>query len=133
MHFLLLALTVCALAGGCAPRHGKPATPLPSGATISASLPSTNAPSLIVTPGKTSGKIALVNSASRFVIVSFPPGTMPPLEQRLNVYRGGLKVAEIRISPPQHDLNTAADILAGECADQQATIEYMHEYLYGHR
>ncbi len=25
------------------------------------------------------------------------------------------------------------DILASEVADQQATIEYLHEYLYGHR
>jgi hypothetical protein len=77
--------------------------------------PSTNSPSLIVTPGKPSGKIALVNPSSRFVIVSFPPGTMPPPERRLSVYRGGLKVAEIRVTQPQHDMNTAADILAGEC------------------
>lgn len=28
---------------------------------------------------------------------------------------------------------SAGDILASECADQQATIEYLHEYLYGRR
>ena len=28
---------------------------------------------------------------------------------------------------------SAGDILAGEVSDQQATIEYLHEYLYGHR
>ena len=28
---------------------------------------------------------------------------------------------------------SSGDILAGESADQQATIEYLHEYLYGHR
>lgn len=28
---------------------------------------------------------------------------------------------------------SAGDILAGEVADQQATIEYLHEYLYGRR
>jgi CBS domain-containing protein len=28
---------------------------------------------------------------------------------------------------------SSGDILAGEAADQQATIEYLHEYLYGHR
>ena len=28
---------------------------------------------------------------------------------------------------------SSGDILAGECADQQATIEYLHEYLYGRR
>jgi CBS domain-containing protein len=30
-------------------------------------------------------------------------------------------------------LVSAGDILASECADQQATIEYLHEYLYGRR
>lgn len=30
-------------------------------------------------------------------------------------------------------LISSGDILAGECADQQAHIEYLHEYLYGHR
>ena len=28
---------------------------------------------------------------------------------------------------------SSGDILAGECADQQETIEYLHEYLYGHK
>lgn len=28
---------------------------------------------------------------------------------------------------------SSGDILAGESAHQQATIEYLHEYLYGHR
>lgn len=28
---------------------------------------------------------------------------------------------------------SAGDILARDCEDQQATIEYLHEYLYGHR
>jgi CBS domain-containing protein len=28
---------------------------------------------------------------------------------------------------------SSGDILAHECNDQQATIEYLHEYLFGHR
>lgn len=32
-----------------------------------------------------------------------------------------------------YGLISSGDILASECADQQATIEYLHEYLYGHR
>jgi len=28
---------------------------------------------------------------------------------------------------------SSGDILAGECDDRQATIEYLHEYLFGHR
>lgn len=32
-----------------------------------------------------------------------------------------------------HGMISTGDILARESADQQATIEYLHEYLYGHR
>ena len=32
-----------------------------------------------------------------------------------------------------YGLISAGDIVAGEVADQQATIEYLHEYLYGRR
>lgn len=32
-----------------------------------------------------------------------------------------------------YGLISAGDLLAGEVADKQATIEYLHEYLYGHR
>lgn len=32
-----------------------------------------------------------------------------------------------------YGLISAGDILANECAGQQETIEYMHEYLYGRR
>jgi CBS domain-containing protein len=32
-----------------------------------------------------------------------------------------------------YGLISSGDILASEVVDQQATIEYLHEYLYGHR
>ena len=32
-----------------------------------------------------------------------------------------------------HGMISSGDIMASESADQQATIEYLHEYLYGHR
>lgn len=32
-----------------------------------------------------------------------------------------------------YGLISSGDILASESADQQATIEYLHEYLFGHR
>jgi CBS domain-containing protein len=32
-----------------------------------------------------------------------------------------------------HGIISSGDILASESADQQQTIEYLHEYLYGHR
>lgn len=35
--------------------------------------------------------------------------------KRLNVYRNGLKVGELKVTGPQRDNNTVADIVAGEC------------------
>jgi hypothetical protein len=71
---------------------------------------------VIVTPGHaTTGRVAAVNAAGRFVILTFPLGAMPAPDKRLNVYREGLKVAEIKVSGQPLDINTAADIVAGEC------------------
>jgi len=56
----------------------------------------------------------MVNGAARFVVVTFPVGTVPPVDQRLNVYRNGLKVAEVKVTGPQRDNDTVADIVSGE-------------------
>ncbi len=72
---------------------------------------------LIITPGTTpTGTVARVNSAARFVILTFPVGNMPPVGQVLYVYRHGLKVGEVKVTAPQQDDNTAADIVTGEAA-----------------
>jgi hypothetical protein len=60
------------------------------------------------------GKIAWINSNLRFVVVTFPVGRMPAIEQRLNVYRQGLKVGEVKITGPQRDDSIVGDIVAGE-------------------
>jgi hypothetical protein len=76
----------------------------------------TNQSSVIVTPSlAVKGKVAMVNPGARHAILSFPLGQMPPLGQRLNVYRSGLKVGEVKITGPKRDVNIAADIVAGEC------------------
>ena len=104
----VLALFLLVLAG-CA--RNRSTTP-PPGSTGSASARST----VIVTPGSLlKGRVASVNPLARFVVLSFPLGTMPALDTRLNVYRGGLKVGEIKVSGPPLDINTVADIVAGEC------------------
>jgi hypothetical protein len=72
---------------------------------------------LIITPDTTpTGTVARVNSAARFVILTFPVGSMPPVGQVLYVYRHGLKVGEVKVTAPQQDDNTAADIITGEAA-----------------
>ena len=46
--------------------------------------------------------------------MTFPIGHLPLLNQRLHVYRQGLKVGEIRVTGPQLDDNVVGDISAGE-------------------
>jgi hypothetical protein len=74
------------------------------------------APEPIVTPDATlSGKVVSVNEAGRFVVLRFPLGRMPDTGATLFVYRQGLRVAELRVSGPQKDDHTVADIVTGEC------------------
>jgi hypothetical protein len=58
--------------------------------------------------------VATVNPAAGFVVLSFPPGHMPAVDQRLSLYRRGLKVGEVKITGPQIDENVVADITAGD-------------------
>jgi hypothetical protein len=60
------------------------------------------------------GKVASVNANLRFVVIDFSLSRVPEVEQRLNVYRQGQKVGEVRISGPTLNQNTVADIVAGE-------------------
>ena len=69
---------------------------------------------VIVTPDASmSGKVALVNPNAKYVVVSFPIGAMPPSGKVMSVYRNGLKVGDIRITGPQRDFDTVADIING--------------------
>ena len=71
--------------------------------------------STIVTPGDSlAGKVAACNAAGRFVVLNFPTAQIPKVDQTLFLYRAGLKVAEIKITGPQSDDNTVADIVTGE-------------------
>jgi hypothetical protein len=81
------------------------------------SRPTTGAPSVIVTPNESkSGKIISVNPNARYVVITYPVGiALPPAERRLNVYRAGFKVGEVKVGKEQMDVNAVADILTGEC------------------
>jgi hypothetical protein len=98
---LLLTLTT----SGCSWFHPKTETVQPA-ATQSAP---------IVTPDfSLAAKVVSVNTVGRFVVLSFPASQMPKVEQTLFLYRAGLKVAEVRITGPQQDSNTVADLVSGE-------------------
>jgi hypothetical protein len=74
-----------------------------------------NPAATIVTPSDSqSGKVVTYNAAGRFVVLNFPSGQMPRVDQTLFLYRASLKVAEIRITGPQSDDNTVADLVTGD-------------------
>ena len=100
----IFALLLTLAAGGCA---WLPQAPHPS-KNAAAAAP-------IVTPNYSlAAKVISVNTIGRFVVLSFPASLMPKLEQTLFLYRDGLKVAEVRVTGPQQDNNTVADITSGE-------------------
>lgn len=59
-------------------------------------------------------RIVFVNSALRYVVIDFFLNPLPQVDQRMSAYRGGLKVAELKISRESTGSHVAADILAGE-------------------
>ena|SRR5437867_4013932 len=117
MRTLLILCTALMLFGCRGRRKSEPQFPGPTGAgggPISA-RGAADSQKLIVTPEKAlTGKVAFVNSTSRFVVLNFPVGRLPALEQRLNLYRGGLKVGEVKVTGPHYDDNIVADLVAGD-------------------
>ncbi len=72
---------------------------------------------LIVTPESLMvGRVTMFNTAGRFVVLDFPVGRMPSLDQTMFIYRAGLKVGEVRVTGPERDNNTVADLISGEAA-----------------
>jgi hypothetical protein len=100
---MLLALLLLP-AGGCFWRHHKKTAVL---------RPASTGP--IVTPSMIGeARVIAVNDVGRFVVLGFPGGQVPKTEATLFLYRSGLKVAELRVTGPQSDNNTVADIVSGE-------------------
>ena len=114
MVILIFALSLT----GCVwnKRPSKKAMPLPrAGATAAARSGSSTNQALIAMPENAlAGKVALVNSVARFVVLNFPLGKMATVEQHLNLYRRGLKVGEVKVTGPARDENIVADLVAGE-------------------
>ena len=77
--------------------------------------PGTNLPAPKAFGALAPGRIDSVKPKGRYVIISFPIGTMPSVDTLLSVYRKGLKVGEVKVTPPQQNNFTAADIIEGEC------------------
>ena len=87
----------------------------PKSTSSGAGAPTQQFPKLILTPETgLSGHVVRVNANGRFAILNFPVGHLPSIEQRLNVYRLGLKTGEILVTGPQLDDNIVGDVVAGD-------------------
>ncbi|MDB6029545.1 MAG: hypothetical protein JWM68_5768 [Verrucomicrobiales bacterium] len=102
---VLVLLAVICLTIGCAKTK----------APVASKAAPTKPDKTVVTPATgSSGRVAMVNKASRFVVLSYALGSEPASGQKLNVYRNNLKVAELKVTGPQSEGNTVADITTGE-------------------
>ena len=104
LPLLLLGL----LLPGCAgTKHHPTSQPPPKRSPI----PSKN----VLTPDESlAAKVYFVNAELRYVVLNFPTGRMPKLDQHLFLYRIGLKTAEVKTTGPIQDTLIVADILSGE-------------------
>ncbi len=83
-----------------------------------AAKPAPVAGKTIVTPDESlAAKVVSVNPVGRFVVLNFPEGAMPKLEQHLFLYHAGLKAGEVKISGQPSETFITADILSGDAQE----------------
>jgi hypothetical protein len=115
--YYFAALLAVITSTGCFWHRHKQAPPP---AVTQAQRPGTNAsaaPSqtfVISTDESLSGHVATVNETLKFAVLTFPVGKLPAVDSRMNVFRNGAIVGEVKISGPQRDDNTVADIVLGD-------------------
>ena len=111
----LMVLVAGIFAAGCADQQSLFAPVPAQSAPAPAQTIATPIVTPIVTPDNSlAGKVVSYNSVGRFVVLGFPVGPMPNMDQTLFLYRAGLKVAEVKITGPQRDNDTVADLVSGE-------------------
>jgi hypothetical protein len=114
---LLAALLVVMTSTGCFWHH-KQQVPPPAVVDLTRRAADTNASAaekFVVAPDESlSGRVSSVNPNLRFAVLTFPLGQMPTLDSRMNVFRNGAIVGEIKVTGPQRDDNTVADIVLGD-------------------
>lgn len=91
---------------------GKPSPPKPPPSQGEHSITNANGVLTLVNPLQ--GRVASVNMSLRFVVLDFALKQLPSIDQRLGVYRQGLKVGELKVTGPERGGNIVADLVAGE-------------------
>ncbi len=109
---LAVVLVVCA---GCAGKKRATADLGPGRVPATGQTNLAGATRPIITPDiGVAGKVVSYNATGRFVVINFPTGGLPAVDQHLFVYRQGLKVGELRADKQQMGENAVADLLTGE-------------------
>jgi hypothetical protein len=108
-------LLVAVLANGCAlfHHHRAPAPPAQDSAYLAPATPSTTLNPIVTPDNSLTARVASYNATGRFVVLSFPIGQMPNMDQTLFLYRNGLKAGEVKITGPQRDNDIVADLVTG--------------------
>ncbi len=88
---------------GCTHFKSKPAAPVAAPTTT-----------VVIPDNSLAGKVVSYNSVGRFVVLNFPSRRMPNTDQRLFLYRSGLRIAEVKVTGPQDDDNIVADLVSGD-------------------
>jgi hypothetical protein len=99
------------VATGCLFHHRAP-TPTPT--PVQTPPPVSTQPPIVTPDNSFTGKVVRYNSVGRFVVISFAVNQMPQAGQTLFLYRAGIKVGEIKITGPQRDSDTVADVTTGD-------------------
>src|SRR5665213_1123623 len=106
LRVILILFLAGILTDGCVFHHSHPSKPKAQAIV---------APAPIVTPDTSlTAQVISYNAVGQFVVLSFPMGQMPKMNQNLFLYRAGLKVGEVKITGPQNNNNIVADLISGE-------------------
>lgn len=70
--------------------------------------------SYLVPASEGRGTVASVQTLLRFVVLDYGLQPLPPVDQRLGVYRSGQKVGELKVTGPALNSTIVADLIAGE-------------------
>ena len=108
-------LLVAVLANGCVlfHHHRTAVPPAQAGAYLAPATPSATLNPIVTPDNSLTAKVATYNATGRFVVLSFPVGQMPNMDQTLFLYRNGLKEGEVKITGPQRDNDVVADLVTG--------------------
>jgi hypothetical protein len=113
LRLLACVLPAGLIASGCGFHHAA----APQSGPAPTVAPSTNMATIVTPDTSLAAKVVRYNATGRFVILSFPVGQMPKAGQTFFVYRGGLKVGQIKITEQQLDNDTVADLVDGEAQE----------------